>query len=350
MKVYSGYHFGSGILGECEFVNNGWQVSNIMTLNIHSIRMGNAREGDTIRMYVGGGSGLYEFTYREGQWDYFPIQTGFTCAHMWLGKVRGDKTRIYAPNKFGKLYEFEWLGSDYKGEILPIDLSYLTAVVVGEGRNDGVERIYVAVRGGHLYEVSYTQDEWEVVDMTPTGPSASRYSLRVAKTQADKKFRVYAATQNYGLYEYTWNGSKYEGQQLLDATTGATACIGIGEGRNDDTVRIYATTFTNGKIYELTNPTPFVKIEEEERKWGSLRIFPNPVVGGGGEVVFKIGKNEVKQVKIYNLLGEEVKTVVTNSRGEAIWNLRDNYGERVGCGIYFCKVGGVGNVGKLLIF
>ena len=47
-------------------------------------------------------------------------------------------------------------------------------------------------------------------------------------------------------------------------------------------------------------------------------------------------------LKIYNILGQEVKTLVNEKqvRGQktVIWDGRDNQGRTIGSGIYFCRL------------
>ncbi len=94
--------------------------------------------------------------------------------------------------------------------------------------------------------------------MTPSGPNKSHYSIIVGKIRSDGKKRIYATTQGGAMYEYSWNGSKYTDSVILDATTGATACLAIGDGRNDDTGRIYVSNYFEGIIYEVTHFEPWV--------------------------------------------------------------------------------------------
>ena len=45
----------------------------------------------------------------------------------------------------------------------------------------------------------------------------------------------------------------------LDAVTGATASVGFGYTRNDDTLRAYTPNYTTGEIFEITHDSAFVK-------------------------------------------------------------------------------------------
>jgi hypothetical protein len=354
-RVYAGTHFGSGNLTELSFSSGNWTTSSLEYANIHTLRIGDGRNDGTLRVYAGGGGRTKEWSWTGDDWTSLSIAS-FTCAHMGIGKGRNDgKNRLYLPDRYGQFYEYTWNGNSYDQEIINLPETNLTAAIVGQGRNDGKERIYVAGANGHLYEVTYTSKGWEVLDMTPSGPNRSRYSLRVGKTRKDGKFRVYATTQGVGVYEYSWNGSSYEDSLIVDATTGATACLAIGEGRNDDTVRIYVTSYRSGAIYEVTNTDPYIKVEENTKiKDYELKLLsPNPLASLV-EICFVVGENSVPaKLRVYDITGSLITTLKkVNKPGTywVKWNWMDESKNRLPSGIYFYRLEGKGfNLSKKII-
>jgi hypothetical protein len=72
-----------------------------------------------------------------------------------------------------------------------------------------------------------------------------------------------------------------------------------------------------------------------------LTAYPNPS-RSAVSIRYDLRGNEPTQLTVYNTLGQTVKTLVcgtgADSAGRALWDLRDNAGERVSPGIYFCRV------------
>jgi hypothetical protein len=76
-------------------------------------------------------------------------------------------------------------------------------------------------------------------------------------------------------------------------------------------------------------------------KFELAKAYPNPF-NPSTNIAFKVAQPENVSLVIYNVLGQEVKTL-TNTRMEPgqynlIWNGTDMFGKPVGSGIYFCRM------------
>lgn len=69
--------------------------------------------------------------------------------------------------------------------------------------------------------------------------------------------------------------------------------------------------------------------------------FPNPF-NPNTSIQLSLLVSEKVSLKIYNLLGQEVKTLIDEEKRageyEVIWDGRDNFGNEVASGIYFCQI------------
>jgi len=125
---------------------------------------------------------------------------------------------------------------------------------------------------------------------------------------------------------------------------------------------LYFFHSNKGRVYVYSGDTNVVSVEEEEEEqilpyeFALQQNYPNPF---NANTVIRYSLDASRPVhatlKIYNILGEEVRTLVDKwqSKGEyqVIWNGKDNYGKEVASGIYFCqlKVGDRSKTKKLLL-
>ncbi len=110
------------------------------------------RNDDTNRLYVAGWNRLYEFTFRNNTW--VPYDIGLTLGWgVCAGEGRNDGVkRIYATftvtgPQYGGVYEYTWDGSSWQRATVATfpsspHSSAGHAVALGPARNDGINRIY----------------------------------------------------------------------------------------------------------------------------------------------------------------------------------------------------------------
>jgi hypothetical protein len=117
-----------------------------------------------------------------------------------------------------------------------------------------------------------------------------------------------------------------------------------------------------GRVYIYSGDTAFVSVEDEEEEHilpHQLTLeqnYPNPF--NANTVIrysLDVSRSTHTTLKIYNILGEEVRTLVDKrqSKGEyqVSWNGKDNHGKEVASGIYFyrLRVGDRSETRKLLL-
>ena len=117
-----------------------------------------------------------------------------------------------------------------------------------------------------------------------------------------------------------------------------------------------------GRVYIYSGDTAFVSVEEEEEEhvlphqFTLEQNYPNPL--NANTVIrysLDVSRSTHTILKIYNILGEEVKTLIDKwqSRGQyqVNWNGKDNHEKEVASGIYFyrLRVGEQSETKKLLL-
>ena len=92
----------------------------------------------------------------------------------------------------------------------------------------------------------------------------------------------------------------------------------------------------------------------DEVAFHSFHNYPNPF-NTIMSIQYDLGKNSRVVLKIYNILGQEVKTLVNElqvkGRKTVVWDGRDNQGRMLSAGIYFCRLhaGGHDQTTKIIL-
>lgn len=302
------------------------------------------RNDDTLRVCAGGwNTPVREYTWNGSDWESLDVSSG--NRYVWpldIAQGRNDGVnRIYAPDWYlYYLREYSWNGSGYD-ELTISAPQRLVKAVVGQGRNDGLNRVYVSGMFGHVHEYTYESGNWQSVDIHPTAPLRSRYGLCFGQTKNDAVVRLYSVAQGGDIREHSWDGTVWV-DTIIDAITGATVDIAVGTGRNDDTARVYVTS-ANGFVYEFTNTSPYVGVDGsvQEPSGISLAILPNPAADFSA-IKYSVPKYGRVMLTIHNTLGVEVCRMIDgcqNTGGHVVhFYMCDDYGVRLPCGVYFCRL------------
>ena len=76
----------------------------------------------------------------------------------------------------------------------------MKGIAIGNGRNDGVMRVYGANSSNHIYEFTYSGGVWNRVDMGTSGI----IGIAIGNGRNDGVVRVYGANSSNHIYEFTW--------------------------------------------------------------------------------------------------------------------------------------------------
>lgn len=116
------------------------------------------------------------------------------------------------------------------------------SVVLGAAHNDGVNRVYVGTAAtGLVIEFSWTGSSWSqpvVIGGSTSGQEI--HNMGIGPGRNDGVIRVYAASLDGNLYELSFNGTGWS--QTIVGSSNGSPCLhaAVGLGRNDGVNRVYA--------------------------------------------------------------------------------------------------------------
>ncbi|MDI6841092.1 MAG: hypothetical protein QMD71_09675 [bacterium] len=209
------------------------------------------------------------FSYVWGDWNTIKIGTLPTFLYqVAVGDGRNDGIdRVYVSTYDGYIYEGTYYGGWSWVEVGHSDSERMLDVTVGNGRGDGINRVYGGSQST-AYEFTYTPGGWNRMEL---GVSAFSREVWVCDGRDDDIMRVYAGSG--GLKECTWNGSSWDALNIGESINWH---FGIGAGRSDDTNRIYCPGAASSSIREYTwNSSSY-----DESIIGNLSFSPLLRMGG----------------------------------------------------------------------
>ena len=206
---------------------------------------------------AGDQSGLFSIR-PAGEWTTetigtIPHSTTENGMEIAVGDGRDDGTnRVYVASWEGDLVELTYDTAGWVSEMVLDGARTLVPVVVGDARDDGTSLV---VTGS-----AYTGAD-EVMGFEWTGAWSSEVvddaliqvmSVRIAEGRNDGVNRLYAGAEGGGgLVEYTWDGAGWL-RTVVSATVSASA-FSVEDGRNDGILRIYCPDRATGRgLHEYT--------------------------------------------------------------------------------------------------
>jgi hypothetical protein len=172
---------------------------------------------------------------------------------------------------------------------------YGSDIALGNGRNDGVERVYQINKDAHVYEFSYDGIQWQTVDCGDGGIGWAT-GITVGRGRDDSLNHVYAGYPGGEVAEYTYGPS------------------GVSEGTSSNGPRL-----------------PFA----------GLKIYPDPS-HGATTLAYTLPQTLPVTIKAYDVGGKLVRELVSETqspgRHQIVWDGRDGRGEALSPGIYFLTV------------
>lgn len=187
-------------------------------------------------------------------------------------------------------------------------------------------------------------------DLNNTGPDNEAYEGVLIRVENAEVINPFAdAPSNFG--EFTID----DGTGELRVDDQATAFRGnldsmFVAGDKYNFVAFGFTSFGNYKIIprdSITDVQKVVGIEDDgttiPEEFSLEQNYPNPF-NPTTNIIYNLPQSGEYSLKIYNLLGQEVYTLVNGQlnagRHQITWNGVDNFGTKVGSGIYFYRLSG----------
>lgn len=211
--------------------------------NVWGITIANAQNDGVNRIYVSAkNGGIYEWTFESGEWimQALPFQTEAKLISITSGVIHNDRLeRLYFAEwqDEGKVIEASYLADLKSWDIVEIGINAKanTGILVGDARNDGKRRVYVAGFFG-VNEYEFIDGVWTE---TPVYAGTAEGIGQIASVKnADSTY--FYSNGNF-VYENRWNGESWENHTLYEEAKWPES-IAIGQARNDGVNRIYAKT------------------------------------------------------------------------------------------------------------
>jgi hypothetical protein len=225
---------------------------------IHNLTIGPGRNDGVDRIYacqVNGTSGsLWEVTWlpRQERWMSRRVGGRGDCKHAEVGEGRNDGVdRVYAA-RGAEIREYTWHRDRRRwvGRLvgsLPTGIAH--GLVLGHGRGGTLNHVYIASTETGSHEATFSGGRWVMRRM---GDGGDVRNMWVGPGRHDGVRRVYGAIADpayRGIREFTWNGSAWTIRRI--ASPIGLIHAEVARGRNDGVARIYAAAI-DGRAFEFT--------------------------------------------------------------------------------------------------
>ncbi len=196
---------------ESTWTGSSWSTVQIFNWSSTDLVVAPGRGDGVYRLYCSHqGSPLREYSWTGSTWTFVELDTAFSSYYdVSVGVGRNDGViRVYSGSSLTprSLYEFTWTGSAWEKARLGGMPNLPRCVAVGPGRNDGVNRVYSGTTGGSRYALEYTWNgtDWDSSWVDSTGGSRSYQDALVGDGRSDGVQRLYMASSDEYVYEFTY--------------------------------------------------------------------------------------------------------------------------------------------------
>ncbi len=335
---------------------NGWAKSSMGSggagSSMNCVVIGAGRNDSSMHVYAACSDGnIYEFTYSSsaGNWNKINITNGILGSapvnSVVVGNGRNDGImRVYGAFG-GGLSEFTFNTANNSWTQVSLGgTAVVNGVAVGNGRSDGITHVYGANADGYLHEWSYSNGIWNTVSLGNGGQSMNGVALGLGEN--DNVTRVYGACNDSNIYEFTNVGGNTWNKAPLGNSGNLMWAAAIGSGRNDNVMRVYGAN-DNNNMYEFTytnngnNNNNNNNSNNNSNGNNTYNAFPYPSfanISQGGVINFK-SVAPGADVKIFTPAGNLVQKLKADSSGVVQpWDGTVQGGSKAGSGTYIVRV------------
>jgi hypothetical protein len=179
------------------------------------IAIGDARNDGINRLYCANlNNDLVEYTWTGTEWVKTTIFSGTKFEGIVIGKARAtdNLNRIYCYRSKGirKLYEISYENGNWTMQEIPLPMipsgHLVDAVLIGDGRNDGVNRLYISSSQSKSYEFKYDGNGWVLESIVSNHIAIGA----LGDGRSDGVNRFYGVTDVDSLFEITYSNGGWE--------------------------------------------------------------------------------------------------------------------------------------------
>jgi hypothetical protein len=230
---------------------------------------GDARGDGSPHLFFATGSAppnnvAYEYTFNGTSFMSSPIPSPLSgTSDGTFGSAVGDGRndailRLYlgvfdaGPFQY-HVYEFSWNGAGWEAsQVANIGsgpAAQVMGVAVGDGRNEGANRLYVVVRGSEVREFIYDGSAWVQTANIPVG--SELFNVVIGDGHGDGLNRLYIAQYTPSrVMEAEFDGATWQ-TALVGNVAGPVFRVDVGDARGDGLNRVYSSG--SGGVYEFTH-------------------------------------------------------------------------------------------------
>ncbi|HLC42884.1 MAG TPA: LamG-like jellyroll fold domain-containing protein [Methylomirabilota bacterium] len=258
---------------------------------IHNFNIGPGRGDGLNRLYVASlDKNVYELSYNGAAWTQMVVGAlDAEAMHTAVGIGRNDGVvRVYAVST-ATAYEFTWTGSNWSKVVVgPVPAAH--SIVIGPGRNNSLNNLYIASTGFGTSEARYVNGSWIVASMNDGGDVRN---LSLGNGRNDGVNRIYGALWQAGqVRELTWDGTKWSVTSTTPVVEISLIHAYVLSGRNDGVNRVYGSG-ANGHAWEFTWNGSGWTVED---------------MGGGGGYIYGFHFGPARNDGVLRLYGAERDT------------------------------------------
>jgi len=216
---------------------SNWTTVEIATaaLSMTDIAVGNANYLNNTsdqQIYVGNADGhVYMYSWNGTSYNRIIVGTataGITA--IAIGKGLSDSVSyrcVYAVSSDSHVYQFRWNTSGYFEKVIVGTAPATLNDIAVWNKSGDYEQLFVAASNGHIYGFQYGAS-WEISDLGQSDSADPMIKVVVGEGRNDGVKRVYAVAQNDALYEFSYSGSWIKNKIVRDIADN----LAIGEARN----------------------------------------------------------------------------------------------------------------------
>jgi hypothetical protein len=178
------------------------------------IAIGDARNDGINRLYCANlNNDLVEYTWTGTEWIKTTIFSGtkFNCIVIGKARATDNLNRIYCYRlKTRKLYEISYENGNWTMQEIPLPMipsgHFVTSIIIGDGRNDGVNRLYISSSQSKSYEFKYDGNGWVLESIVSNHIAIGA----LGDGRSDGINRFYGVTDVDSLFEITYSNGGWE--------------------------------------------------------------------------------------------------------------------------------------------
>jgi len=217
-------------------------------------------------------------------------------------------------------------------------------IAVGDVNGDGKVDVVSANSNGNNTAVIFGNGQGGLSAAVTYPTSAFPLAIDLGDIDGDGDLDLVLSNylgRNWNVFENNGSGIFINRRTL--AASQAGSCATLHDRDNDGDLDMTGIDEEEDLIFLFRNgpPNSVPPVATPPNTFALHQNYPNPF-NPETEIRFDIPTAATTSLMIYNLLGEEIKTLVHEEKAPGTysvrWDGRDNQGESVASGIYFCKM------------